>query len=339
MNKRKREPNKYITENYILDDEINIDPFELKHKSDYNPDIYDVKTIKDYKLPLLHKKYFRPYFSPKFNSWEMDFMIVPFKDGKSPFVELDDSKEEKHTQFYYLFVININTKYLYVSPTLNKDTNSVTSTLYDMISHENLQINNIRGDDDVAFDNHFLKQWLSSREITYYFTPHIYTNRNRIVDRVMRTIRDMFDQLGHRASLFDVKLMEKIVYKYNHTTHRAFDYRFTPVQVQNNKDLERIFIARKMDRLQNIPKNVFNKYEYGDIILVHIPFKEINYKRRRNFTHLGMFIEYVHGNVKCYLLYPEGDDYTDEIVVIPPYYTKFVNNLNQNFRNYFNLDK
>jgi hypothetical protein len=135
--------------------------------------------------------------------------------------------------------------------------------------------------------------------------------------------------------------MEQVVYKYNHTTHRAFKYRFTPAQVQNNNDLERIFIGEKLMKLEMIPRNRFNNYKFGNIILVHIPFKEINYKRRRNFTHLAMFIKYIHGNVECYILYPNDDEYTDEIVVVPVYYTKFasfkINNLNENYKNYFNI--
>jgi hypothetical protein len=310
---------------------IEDDMFKLKESiPKYNFNENTIKKLKDYKLPPLHKKYFRPYFSPKFNSWEMDFMIVPFKDGISPF-----ETKESHTNLYYLFIININTKYLCVSHTHNKDTHSVIWLLNDMMD-KGLEIDNIRGDADVAFRDQLLDV-LRKSDIKYYFTANNYINRNRVVDRVMRTIRDKFDELGHKASLYDVELMQKVVDKYNHTTHAAFDYRFTPAQVQNNKQLERIFIMDKKSKLENIPKNDFIfQYKPKDIILVHVPFKEINYKRRRNFSHLAAFVQYLNGNVQCVLIYPD-DEYSGKTIVIPVYYTKPYNALNENDKNYFNI--
>jgi hypothetical protein len=330
MNLRKR-LNNTNTKNLITD--LEKETFELK-KEKFNKDINLIGKIKDYKLPPLHKKYFRPYFSPKFDSWEMDFLIVPFEFGKYPF------KIHENSFFYYLFVININTKYLVVTPTFKKDSKIVMWLLGDMINNKQLDITNIRGDDDRAFNNNDCKKWLINNSISYYFTPNIYTNRNRVVDRVMRTIRDMFDQIGHKATLFDVDLMKKVVDKYNHTTHSAFNYRFTPAQVQNNKQLERIFIMNKKSRLEEIPKVPFNKYKYNDLLIVHIPDKNsiINNKRRRNFSHLAKFLGFIYGNVECEIIAPE-DSYLNKKLILPIYYTKpFGSKLNDKERDYFNID-
>jgi hypothetical protein len=326
--------NTYYNENtYDLShSNIEKDMFELKPNiPKYNFNVTDINKIKDYKLPPLKKKYSRPYFSPKFNSWEMDFMIVPFA-GKSPFIST-----ESHNFLFYLFMININTKYLCVSESHNKDTSSVVNLLNKMLN-EGIEIDNIRGDADSAFQDQLIQE-LERNGINYYFTPHVYTNRNRVVDRVMRTIRDMFDQIGYRASLYDVKLMQQLVDKYNHTTHAAFNYRFTPAQVQNNKQLERIFIYDKKSKLDDVPKNFYlNNYKLNDLILVHVPFSKINYKRRRNFTHLASFIQYIHGNVECKLVYPD-DEYSGDVVVIPIYYTKPYSAIDENVANYFNFIK
>jgi hypothetical protein len=186
-------------------------------------------------------------------------------------------------------------------------------------------INNIRGDLDPAFGN-TLCNWLDDprRNIKNYFTEYQFTNRNRVVDRVMRTIRDIFNQLGanDKELLCNIKLMEKVVERYNNTPHRAFDNKFTPNQVQHNHQLEAFYIRTQKMKLEEVNhlQYKFKNYKPGNILLVHIPFKDINYKRRRNFTHLAEFINYEFGNVKCNVLYPEPLN----IITLPIYYTQLV---------------
>jgi hypothetical protein len=162
----------------------------------------------------------------------------------------------------------------------------------------------------------------------------------------MRTIRDMVDQLGPtKAKIDDIKLIKRIVNVYNHTTHKAFGYRFTPLQVQNNKDIERIYINKKENQLKNINLNQFTSYKRGDILFVHIPFEKdgLGYKRRRNFTHLAYFLNYDHGNVNCKPFLPP-EEFNITSIVLPLYYTKFIcsfinfenfKNKNNIYKNYF----
>jgi hypothetical protein len=333
--KNNKLPNKF--NDYIIDiPNLEEDIFELNDNNNNDDDLIvnNYIKLKDYKLPPLHKKYFRPYFSPKYNSWEMDFMVIPYIGKKSPFKN-KNLIEANEKYFYYLFVININTRYLCVFPSFFKDSKIIINSLNNMINN-GFEINNIRGDKDSAFQNNLIK-WLNENSITHYFTPNIYTNRNRIVDRVMRTIRDKFDQLGINKSLLDVNLMKKIVNNYNHTTHAAFEYKFTPAQVQFNKELETIYTLEKMDKLENIDQSYLKFYKPGDLLLIHIPYKNINYKRRRNFSHLASFIRYDYGNVMCKPIYPTEST----PIVIPIYYTKFINNnindINNEIKNYFNI--
>jgi hypothetical protein len=53
-----------------------------------------------------------------------------------------------------------------------------------------------RGDYDSAFVSPFLTKFLTEKNIRHLFTPQVFTNRNRVVDRVILTIRDMFYNLG-----------------------------------------------------------------------------------------------------------------------------------------------
>jgi hypothetical protein len=78
-------------------------------------------VLKDFNLPKLRKKYQSPYFSPCNNSWEMDYAIIPYPNTQ---IRVDN----RH-YFFYLFMININTKYLVVSSSYTKDAKYVVDVL------------------------------------------------------------------------------------------------------------------------------------------------------------------------------------------------------------------
>jgi hypothetical protein len=115
-------------------------------------------------------------------------------------------------------MININTKYLIVSPLDTKTENEILSVLQKIIN--NFIVNNIRGDAEKAFLGNKIKNFLENKKINYYFTSNQHTNRNRVVDRVIRTLRDMMDNRvgieGNKA-LLDNDNMQMLVNKYNNT--------------------------------------------------------------------------------------------------------------------------
>jgi hypothetical protein len=94
--------------------------------------------IEDYKLKPL-RKLFRPYYSPNFNSYEMDYALSNLL--------INNKKVYK----YYLVLININTKFLFMAPIKNNTTTNVEITriiIKDINDHlaslgPNLKINNI----------------------------------------------------------------------------------------------------------------------------------------------------------------------------------------------------
>jgi hypothetical protein len=294
--------------------------------------------LHDNYLPPL-KKFERPYFSPKHNSWEIDLMFVNYKEP---------SINTKYEQIY-LILININTKYLIIRALDTKSENEIMKELVNILN-SGIKINNIRGDSEKAFISYNIKNFLKNNHINYYFTSNQHTNRNRVVDRVIRTIRDMFDNIvgiqGNKA-LLDKNNLQLLVGKYNNTPHSAFDFKFTPVEVQNNPDVETVFIRDKLlkldDRLGKQEDAGYFNYKPGDILLVYIPRWKVFEKRRRNFNCLAKFIRYVNGNVECEMIAKE-DIYSvgnNKIITIPIYFTKFVsesNNFNNNIiKNYFNL--
>jgi hypothetical protein len=257
----------------------------------------------------------RPYFSPYYNSWEIEFMIVPYKTNTF-------FSYRKAGTLYYLFAINTNTKYLCVYPFHTKNTDAVKYAIDDMLKYDFIKIDRIRGDFDAAFRNQ-LQSWLTKKNINFFFTSFEFTNKNRVVDRVMRTIRDMFDQYGDVPELLcDVNLMKYVVNRYNNTKHSAFDHKFTPNQVQQSHELESFFIRKQKSKLDSLNLEKFMHYKPGNALMIHIPWKDMGYKRRRNFTHLAEFIRYEYGNVLCMVIFPPVGKYNE--VLLPMYYTDYV---------------
>lgn len=65
-----------------------------------------------------------------------------------------------------------------------------------------------------------------------------FVNKNRIIDRVIRTIRDGFNG----KDMGDTKLMKWVVKYYNEKPHQAFDLKYNPTLVNNDEDLEGKYI-------------------------------------------------------------------------------------------------
>jgi hypothetical protein len=266
--------------------------------------------ILDKKLPPL-KKYFRPYFSPRHGSWEIDYMYSgTFTFGNDIYFR------------FYLVCININTKYAVVFP-MNK--NEHYDTKFSLSCIKELQrkalVTNIRADDDPSF-GHELNVHLRSDNVTTFYSRWKHTNKNRVVDRFIRTIRDA---VGLETSLIlNPNIVEEIVYIYNHTPHSAFLNRFTPYQAQNDPDLESWYIRRQQLELYKIQKlqlQELGSYKVGNILMIHVPKEKTGErfeKRRRNFDELGIFVRYVHGNVMVTRMKNKN------VIVLPIFYTKFL---------------
>jgi hypothetical protein len=254
------------------------DPYRLKHPSDIRtcPTHY----IKDYNINKNKKRYSNPYFSSDTGGWEIDFMVLlmwretalkTFANWKENLKNAD----EGNSNFYYLLVININTKYLHVFPSFSKDEKTVIASVSELLENNTL-IKSVGGDYDAAFVNG-VEVFLSQNNIKYFFSPYKHTNRNRVVDRVIRTIRNLFFNLGTKVSLFHVELMQKIVHFYNNCIHRSLFNRFTPNQARNNYIIERTFIQEKNKQLEKARKASLNYVPEStprNILLVNVPNKD-----------------------------------------------------------------
>ena len=268
--------------------------------------------LPDWKLKTLEKKYSRPYFSQTPHAWEMDLMEV-VRDRQ-----------------WYLFIININTRYLVVYPT---NTRRLLPNIFQLLQRffGEFKCDSLRGDGEFnkkppSFpgDEEYIGKFndrLKSLGIKTYFPDSKFINKNRIVDRVMRTIRDGFGL--NTEQIRDNNAMQRMVKLYNYTPHSAYNNLFSPIEVQNDFDLEAMYIRSKIAELHKIKLLQSESYQYvrGNILFVHIDRSKTQdkfTKARRVFDTLAIFHKYFHGNVMVRLMNPIGN-----YIVVPIHHTQF----------------
>jgi hypothetical protein len=143
----------------------------------------------------------------------------------------------------------------------------------------------------------------------------------------MRTIRDM---VGIKVDKFvDPDYIQYVVDTYNNTPHLAYKNYFSPIEAQDDYEIEAAYIDYQKQNLGIIidkqqKANLFN-YDEGDILLAHIDLSKTPYrfdKRRRIFNELVEFVEYKNGNVICHPL--DRATYGPRAIEIPIFYTKYL---------------
>lgn len=320
-------------------------PFKSKIKAyeKKNPDVQYEQTVSDLgfdKKTLKNLK--RPYYSKYPGCWEIDHAFNIAEQGDK-----------------WLFCVNVNTRYLVVYP-IAEQAARVQESIKNLMSR--FKVTSIRGDGSTSYSKaatlkdsicstNDLQRITSSPEhrgnptinlmkmyqlekINIYFDGGKFTNHNRMVDVVIKTIRNA---IGYRK--LNKEQVQEIVDYYNFTPHRGLRlmgsngyYYATPAEVQDDEELEWQYIRQCDEKLLEVMKYQqaygLTNYKRGNILMVRIDLGKTtdkNEKRRRYYDRLGEFIEYVHGNVRVILNKPVliGINDVNE-VIIPVYNTKFV---------------
>ena len=238
-------------------------------------------------IPTLHipdeKQFHRPYYSNEPGGWEID---LAFKICNSNDI--------------WLFCININTRYLVVYSIPDKSSNNIINRMTELI--QNYDVRSVRGDGEKGFKS--LDGLLQNHGISRFWTSSKFTFHNKIVDSVIKTIRNA---IGYRD--ISAEQLQQIVNYYNHTKHNGIGC--TPFEMQNNIDLEYQYIRWCNNKLQKalLLQDLYkmNRYEPGNILLVHVDKSKTSNlfeKRRTYYDRLGEFLEYINGNVRVRLLTP-----------------------------------
>ncbi|KAA6389895.1 MAG: hypothetical protein EZS28_014579 [Streblomastix strix] len=191
----------------------NVEPQEIQQR------------VQDYQIKPL-KQFHRLYFSNQFGSWEIDLVY---------------ERNNKNRKVNYLFAINVNTKYLIVSAIINKSASQVIYALKKIINQQ--YVTDIREDGERSFKGKDVQQFLEEQGIKCFFTGSQFTQHNRIVDSLAKTIRKGFGTSNNDFA--DLEKLQQLVFIYNKTPHLAYDNKFSLEEVQHNSDIEGAFIRMK----------------------------------------------------------------------------------------------
>ncbi|KAI5510946.1 integrase core domain containing protein family [Trichomonas vaginalis G3] len=256
-------------------------PFQtLKKQKDFKKDFKILNKPIDPKIQPLKEKFSRPSFAPYPYSYEIDHL------------------EYSKGNVTYLFAININTRYLYCIPVKGKTEQETRRAIQYLLDHE--RVDNIRGDGDKGFQAamaHYFPQ------INFYFSSSPYTFHNKIVDAVMRTLRDA---LGVNGQIYwdgnHDSIIQQLVYYYNNTWHRTINMK--PVEMKNDISKEWEYIRKQIERLNDVKCEQINSglmnFKQGDKVLIHLDYGKTDKsmtKRRRRFDTMAEFVRYINGNV------------------------------------------
>jgi hypothetical protein len=258
----------------------------------------------------LDKKLFKkPTFSQEPGCWEIDIVFNLLITGDQ-----------------YLFCININTRYLVVYQLATRHAEVIAGVIDNL--QKNFLVTAIRGDGERGFGG------LIQRfpRIKFYLSSSPFTNHNKIVDRVIRTIRDA---IGYRALI--PHQLKQIIDYYNNTYHSAIDC--TPKEMMDNPEFEHQYIRYCIEKLTEVMRRYeahgLLSYQPGFILQVHTEKDKTPAKfekRRRYWDRLAEFITYDHGSALVRLLQPiqwTGNQRVHEFQ-IPLYHTRFIaKNINE----------
>ena len=257
----------------------------------------------DFNPKALQKKYQRPYFSPTFNSYEADLAFI--------------SNNPKLKNNNYLFLININTRYLYILLLNDKETSSLKRA-FEKLIYYGLRINSIRFDGESGLNSKEMLKYFEDNNISVYSNSSPYINKNKIVDRAIRTIRDMYYNQTEDKIIDTQKqhnILKQLVTIYNNTYHKSIGK--APSEMTYKDELNYIKSKQKLVKEINRKYNKDNipSYEYGDPLLIYLNTSKTNdgfKKRRGNYNVQGTFVEYDHGNVVA--------NVNDKNITVPSYH-------------------
>ena len=314
-------------------------PYPFKTKTLKGQEYVVNKTIiPDYRI---NKKLMKPTYATHPYSYEIDIMFVQHPQFQKRYLK------------QYLVCINVNTRYLFMFPIQDKTEKSIIKALKQLLSQT--KVTYIKCDGERGFNSKAITDFFKTNNIKTFISDSKYTYKLKIVDRVIRTIRDAMGLDPYW--LANEKLMSQLVNYYNNTKHMSLKLRdptfnkkwnyYTPTEMQNNIDLEWSYI-RKMDRKYLKVINEINKYcDYkpgNNVLLIHLNLSKTSAKhekQRRKFSNLAIFKEFKNGNAIVDLLRPYifMKSYIEIPLMNTRYLCESVDKIPDNYIKYFLLNE
>jgi hypothetical protein len=196
--------------------------------------------------------YYHTIFTPYIGGWQVDLLV-----------QSEKAQKNTHMASYFFVAVNVNTRFAWVSPIRGKTKKDFESVLGQFIDDMN------QGSAQMKGGRHHVKQpaivkivadkegglgacknFLRARNIDLQTVPSERHSTLGIVDRFIRTLRDMNARQQDKTSDhphvrdFTVKMMNELVDEYNHSLHTSTG--LTPIDMQTNPDKQKEYIIRKI---------------------------------------------------------------------------------------------
>ena len=218
---------------------LNIVTEWLKNESSYQVNKEDLKKVE-----------YLPIYSEIPYNFQIDLTFFP--------------KYKKQNEGYYVLftAININSRYAYAY----YDTNKESSTILDILKkmHEKTEINAITCDLGTEFNNINFINYCKDNEIIIYFVKDD-SHKLGIINRFHRTIKDKLKYyFSDTGSLKWVKVIDEIIYNYNHAVNRGIGYK--PVEV--TMAIENDIINSKKSLTDQIDEKIQPEFIIGDKVRI-----------------------------------------------------------------------
>jgi hypothetical protein len=128
-----------------------------------------------------------------------------------------------------------------VFPLRNKDSNSVINVLNELL--QQTDINSITEDGKRAFISNEVQSFCNRNGIKTYFVKADFLHHIRIVDSIIKILRDIFN--GDIYKMLNNDEMKKAVYYLNNSINR--NTKLTPTEIKGYHPLEDIWIRRSKE--------------------------------------------------------------------------------------------
>ena len=168
------------------------------------------------------RDYYLPIYSEQSDAYQFDTLV----------------QSRNASPRYFMIIINVNSRKLYSYPMNSKSSSSVLDALTRFKS-EVQNINSLTSDEDRAYLDRLTLKFMMDNHIDYRTTSQHDHTRLGIVNRVIRTLRDM----NHERD-FTVESMRRCVDAYNDSVHSSTNLK--PNEFSKNDELSYIERMRSM---------------------------------------------------------------------------------------------
>jgi hypothetical protein len=166
-------------------------------------------------------------------------------------------------------IINLNTKMGYAYNMKSKCAESVKTALTKFFTSVK-GIKSMTSDEDAAYTSHTVVELFNQHHIQLFTTTDEDHHTLGVVNRFIRTIRDMVFTLTKERQI-SVQNMKQAIDTYNHSLHKATGFR--PIEMTEEQEQE--FIQKKIAETAQVPGYDFKMGDRVQIVLAPKPLEKV----------------------------------------------------------------